>query len=182
MPAAAELIDLDDAALLAGVAGGEREAFRLFYERHAGQVTGYLRRLCGDPELAEEIAQETFLAVWQRAGSYSPALGAPLGWLYTITRNRLVDHWRRRQAIPMAGEDLDKMLATPIQDNAELVLSLNRALECLSVEQRRAVHMAYFGGYTYEETARALELPVGTLKSRIRTALGVLRSRLEART
>jgi RNA polymerase sigma-70 factor (ECF subfamily) len=181
MPAAAEALDLDDATLLEGVAEGRREAFQAFYERHAGRVAGYVRRLCGDPDLAEEIAQETFLAVWQRAGSYSPGLGAPLGWLYTITRNRLVDHWRKRQMVPMAGEDLDKMFEAPIQDNAELVMSLGRALEALNPEQRRVVHMAYFGGLTYEETAQALDVPVGTLKSRIRAALAILRSRLEAK-
>ena len=170
----------DDRDLLAAIGLGDREAFRCFHARHAGRVLGYVRRLCGDPAQAEELVQEAFIAVWQRAGSYRPALGIPLGWLYTITRNKLVDHWRGRDpALAVDATDLDKMIVSPIQSNADLVLSLDRALHTLSAEQRRAVQMAYFGGLTHEETARALSVPLGTLKSRIRAGLAALRAVLE---
>lgn len=172
----------DDRDLLAAIALGDREAFRAFYERHGGRVLSYVRRICGDPTLAEEVVQEAFLSVWQRAISYRPELGAPLGWLYTITRNKLVDQWRgRAPALAMDAVDLDKMFEAPIQSNADLVMSLDQALHTLSAEQRRAVTMAYFGGMTYEETAQALAVPLGTLKSRIRSALAALRSVLEVR-
>lgn len=172
----------DDRDLLAAIGLGDRAAFQMFHERHAGRVLGYVRRLCGDPEQAEEVVQEAFISVWQRAASYRRELGTPLGWLYTITRNKLVDQWRGRPPVlPMDTADLDKMFEAPIQSNAELVMSLDQALHTLSAEQRRAVRMAYFGGLTYEETAQALSLPLGTLKSRIRSGLNALREILERR-
>ena len=172
---------LDDCDLLAAIGLQNRVAFQAFHERHAGRVQAYVRRLCGDVGMAEEVVQETFISVWQRAGSYRSELGTPLGWLYTITRNKLVDQWRgRAPMMPMDSADLDKMFEAPIQSNAELVLSMDQALHTLSAEQRRAVRMAYFGGLTYEETAKALSLPLGTLKSRIRSALSALRLVLES--
>ena len=172
----------DDRDLLAAIGLGDRAAFQAFHDRHAGRVLGYVRRLCGDPGQAEEVVQEAFISVWQRAASYRRELGTPMGWLYTLTRNKLVDHWRGREPVTaLDAGDLDKMFTDPIQSNTELVLSLDRALLTLSAEQRRAVEMAYFGGLTYEETARALSLPLGTLKSRIRAGLAALRAVLEGR-
>ena len=171
---------LEDRTLIAAIAQEERAAFHAFHERHAGRVLAYARRLSGDSDLAQEVVQEVFIAVWKRAGSYRPELGTPLGWLYTITRNKLVDQWRARTPmVAMDGGDLDKMFEAPIQSNTELVMSLDQAFHALSADQRRAVKMAYFGGLTYEETAKALALPIGTLKSRIRSGLSALRAVLE---
>lgn len=176
-PGQAETID--DRALLASIASGDRSSFQRFYTRYAGKVLGYLRQLTRNPGISEEITQEVFVSVWLKAQSYQSDRGDPAGWLYTITRNKLVDRWRRGDCENAA--DAEPVLAT-LSDrptSIDVHLGLRQALSRLSEEQRRMLEMAYFGGLTYEETADALKLPVGTLKSRMRVALGRLRLILE---
>jgi RNA polymerase sigma-70 factor (ECF subfamily) len=170
-----------DAVLLARIGEGDLEAFQTFYGRFAGRVLAYARQLCRNREVAEDVVQEVFVAVWRRAASYRPDRGDPAGWLYTITRNKLVDHWRRLGE-PREMEDLDDLrtAAGPGEGEAgDLRLAMRQALSRVAPDQRRAIEMAYFGGLTYEETARRLDLPVGTLKSRIRSGLKALKSVLE---
>jgi RNA polymerase sigma-70 factor (ECF subfamily) len=166
-----------DAALLGGIATGDIEAFQAFYGRHAGRVLSYARQLSRQGDAAEDVTQEVFVAVWRRAASYRPERGDVTGWLYTITRNKLVDLWRRRGETAELCE-LDERLAGAAEPG-DLNLSIRQALSRVAPDQRRAIEMAYFGGLTYEETARRLELPLGTLKSRIRSGLKTLRSLLE---
>lgn len=166
-----------DAALLGRIAAGDIDAFQAFYGRHAGRVLSYARQLSRQGDAAEDVTQEVFVAVWRRAASYRPERGDVTGWLYTITRNKLVDLWRRRGEPAELGE-LDARLAGTAEPG-DLHLSLRQALSRVAPDQRRAIEMAYFGGLTYEETARRLELPLGTLKSRIRSGLKTLRSLLE---
>ncbi len=170
-----------DATLLARIAEGDLEAFQTFYGRHAGRVLAYARQLghrghCAD--LVEDVVQEVFVAVWRRAASFRPDRGDPAGWLYTITRNKLVDHWRRQGETAEPGE-IDVLTLTE-GDTEDLRVTVRQALTRVAPDQRRAIEMAYFGGLTYEETARRLDLPVGTLKSRIRSGLKTLRTLLES--
>jgi RNA polymerase sigma-70 factor, ECF subfamily len=170
-PAASDLL------LLGRIAEGDLEAFHTFYGRYAGRVLAYVRQLSRNRDGAEDVVQEVFVAVWRRASSFRPDRGDPAGWLYTITRNKLVDLWRRHGD----AADLDE-LSEPVdaaQERGELRLTMHQALPRVAPEQRRAIEMAYFGGLTYEETARRLDLPVGTLKSRIRSGLKSLRAVLE---
>ncbi|HEX4965300.1 MAG TPA: RNA polymerase sigma factor [Thermoanaerobaculia bacterium] len=166
-----------DFLLLSRIAEGDLEAFHSFYGRYAGRVLAYVRQLGRNREGAEDVVQEVFVAVWRRAASFRADRGDPAGWLYTITRNKLVDLWRRQGE----GVDLGEMSepADPAQERGELRLAMHQALARVAPEQRRAIEMAYFGGLTYEETARRLDLPVGTLKSRIRSGLRSLRTVLE---
>lgn len=166
-----------DAVLLGRIAAGDIDAFQAFYGRYAGRVLAYARQLSRQGDAAEDVTQEVFVAVWRRAASYRPERGDVTGWLYTITRNKLVDLWRRTGEANDFGE-LDERLAGTAEPE-DLNLSIRQALARVAPDQRRAIEMAYFGGLTYEETARRLELPLGTLKSRIRTGLKVLRSLLE---
>ncbi len=172
-----------DIVLLERIGDQDREAFRLFYERYSPKVLAYIRALGRAREVSEDVVQEVFLAVWRRAGSYRRERGDVPGWLYTITRNKLVDLWRRRPAgIDDAGDDVSRLVAEPnAGEHKLLALSLQKVLATLKPEQRRALELAYFGGLTYEETAERLRLPVGTLKSRIRTGLALLRERLTER-
>jgi RNA polymerase sigma-70 factor (ECF subfamily) len=168
----------DDAALVTRIADGDREAFRLFYERYAGRILAYVRAIGRQRESAEDVVQEVFLAVWRKAASYRRDRGDVAGWLYTITRNRLVDRWRRKGGVVEERElDFDSLASTERGAEAAVVdLSVRKALSGLSVEQREALELAYFGGLTYEETAERLELPLGTLKSRIRAGLARMRT------
>lgn len=173
--------DADDSALLAAIARGEIEAFQIFYDRYAARVTSYVRQLSRDRESLEDLVQDVFVSVWRKAGSYSPERGDAAGWLYTMTRNKLVDQWRkvREKAVELDAMHSWEMpaIAPPEED---LFLSVRQALFQVAPDQREAIEMAYFGGLTYEETAVRLDLPVGTLKSRIRAGLRSLRSVLDA--
>jgi RNA polymerase sigma-70 factor (ECF subfamily) len=167
-----------DTDLLARIATGDLDAFHLFYQRHASRVLSYVRRLAHDTGQVEDIAQEVFLAVWRKAGTFRPDRGEPLGWLYTLTRNKAVDAWRRPELNTEQPPGAEP--ATPATDRApgDLHLILRQALDRLRPEQRKALDLAYFGDLTYEETAQVLAVPVGTLKSRIRVGLRALRTML----
>ncbi len=172
--------DADDPALLAAIARGDIEAFQVFYDRYASRVTSYVRQLSRDREGVEDLVQEVFVSVWRKAGSYSPERGDAAGWLYTMTRNKLVDQWRRvrEKAVELDAMQSWEMPAIPAPEE-DLFLSVRQALVQVAPDQREAIEMAYFGGLTYEETAVRLDLPVGTLKSRIRAGLRSLRSVLD---
>jgi RNA polymerase sigma-70 factor, ECF subfamily len=160
----------DDQSLLCDIARGSREAFQCYYQRHAGRLLGYVLGGTGDRALAEDVVQEVFTAVWLKASSYRPEQGPPSAWLHVIARNKLVDRWRRR---PSWEQD-----SGPSPVEPELGLSLRRALVGLRPEQRQAVELACLQGYTHEEAAAVLKIPLGTLKTRLRAGLGRLRALL----
>jgi RNA polymerase sigma-70 factor (ECF subfamily) len=169
-----------DAALLGRIAEGDLESFQAFYGRYAGRVLAYARQLGRNRDVAEDVVQEVFVAVWRRAASYRPDRGDIAGWLYTITRNKMVDLWRRA-GDPVELAEIDERRLAESEEPGDLRLSVRQALTRVAPDQRRAIEMAYFGGLTYEETARRLDLPLGTLKSRIRSGLKSLKALLEGR-
>jgi RNA polymerase sigma factor (sigma-70 family) len=166
--------------------GGFSSFFREAYPRMVGQ----LRLLTGDLASAEDIAQEAFVRAWKHAGAYDPRRGSVVGWLLTITRNLAIDAVRVRR--PVAFDPVALLgLETPSGDRdlAELaVLSddtmrLRSALAKLPEDQRRAIAMAGLLGYTAREVGEIEGIPLGTAKTRIRTALIRLRAVLvEERT
>jgi RNA polymerase sigma-70 factor (ECF subfamily) len=170
-----------DEHLLARIAQGDPAAFQTFYERHSARVVAYACKLARDRHLAEDVAQEVFTSVWTKAASFRPERstgdGAP-GWLYTLTRNKFIDHWRRGPRAAVTEEIDDQRLPARQGEEKDLHLTMKQALAQVSPDQRKAIEMAYFGGLTYEETADELELPVGTLKSRIRLGLRTMRTLL----
>lgn len=168
----------DDERLLSSVAGGDRAAFRIFHQRHAGQVKGYLLRVCHDQTVAEDLVQEVFLGVWRQAAGYRRDRGVARAWLFGIVRNKLFDA-RRRGTIELALLDSGlEHLSVASEPQRDLRLALSQALESLPRSQRQAVAMTYIGGYTYDETAERLAVPLGTLKSRLRAGIKRLRARL----
>ncbi len=166
--------DLD---LLQRVALADRDAFRLFYDRHAPQVLAYVRSLGRSRDASEDVVQEVFLAVWRKAATYRPERGDVAGWLYTMTRNKVVDLWRKLPtgSDQSSEESLAALSERPEAESRVVSISLRKAMADLKLEQRQALELAYFGGLTYEETAERLKLPVGTLKSRIRAGLALMR-------
>jgi RNA polymerase sigma-70 factor (ECF subfamily) len=168
-----------DEALLARVARGDVEAFHLFYRRHAGRVLAYARQIGRDDSIVEDVVQEVFTAVWTKAGTFRPDRGDAAGWLYILLRNKLVDHWRRHGG--RRGEELPEDAAlSAVRERNDTRLIVRQALSRVDPGPREAIEMAYFGGLTYEETAGRLDLPVGTLKSRIRKGLQTMREMLAA--
>jgi RNA polymerase sigma-70 factor, ECF subfamily len=176
-----------DLELLKWINRGDVTAFETLYGRYRRLVFSLCRRLLPDIAEAEEITQEAFLRVWCQAARYDPARGSAATWLLTITRHLVIDHVRRRRgdAIP-SSPDVDEVTALARDDPGDravtqVVGSLVRgAIRGLSFEQRQALWLTYFAGYTHQEAADALALPLGTVKSRVRLALQHLR-RLVAR-
>lgn len=168
------------AGWLAEIARGDTAAFQRLYQSFAPSLLGYMRQLCRDATLAEDLLQEVFVSVWQKAASYRPDRGDVAGWLFTIARHKLIDHWRKTGSSNEAAVIDFEQLPARVERGSDLMLTLRQALEQVPPDQRRAIELAYFGGLTYEETAERLRLPVGTLKSRIRFGLRAMRTLLES--
>jgi len=168
-----------DAALLLAVGEQDQEAFRQFYERYAGRVLAYVQAMGRGRLPSEDLVQEVFVAVWRKAGQYRLALGTPEAWIFTITRNKVLDIWRSHSPVVDRGDlELETVMDPTSTPDPTLVATIHKALSGLPEDQRRPLVLAYFGGYTYEEAAGRLGVPVGTLKSRIRNALGQLKDLL----
>jgi len=168
-----------DASLLLAVGGQDPEAFRELYDRYAGRLLAYVQAMGRGQLPAEDLVQEVFVALWRKAGQYRPALGTPEAWIFTITRNKVLDIWRSRPPVEDRGEtEMEALMDGTSTPDPALVATVHKALRDLPEDQRRPLVLAYFGGYTYEEAAVRLGVPVGTLKSRIRLALGRLKSLL----
>jgi RNA polymerase sigma-70 factor (ECF subfamily) len=172
---------LTDSELLLAIGLQDREAFRHLYDRYAGRLLSYVNAMGRGRLPAEDLLQEIFVAVWRKAGQYRTELGTPEAWIFTITRNKVCDIWRTRPPVEERGDvELETLMDTTKNPDPALVATIRQALASLPEDQRRPLVLAYFGGFTYEEVARRLAIPVGTLKSRIRTALGQLRILLGA--
>ena len=171
-----------DAELLRLVATGDRFAFEEIHRRYARSVLGIALRRIGDRERAEDVTQDTFASVWRSARRYDPARGAAASWLYTVARNAIVDGLRRRREPPV--DDAPEMAAPgPGPDDAAeqswVAWRVHRALEVLPEQERSLVELAYWGGLSQSEIADYLSIPLGTVKTRTRSALRRLADELD---
>lgn len=173
-------------ALLASVAEGDQAAFTSLYAATSDQLLGIAVKMLGHRELAEEVLQEAFLAIWQKAGSYQPALGAPMAWLTTIVRHRAIDRLRlmgRSPEIAAGGDtDLDALLSDPEGRPESTILLRKSILDCLqhlNQKRRHAILLAFYYGYTHEELSSRTGTPLGTVKSDLRRGLADLRGCLD---
>ena len=164
----------NDAELIRLVASGDRLAFEELHRRYARSVLGIALRRIGDRGRAEDATQETFASLWRSAGRYDPARGAPASWLYTVARNAIVDGLRRRPE-PTVDDPPDVASSEPGPDAAAefewVAWRVHRALETLPVEERKLVELAYWGGLSQSEIADYVGVPLGTVKTRTRSAL-----------
>jgi RNA polymerase sigma-70 factor (ECF subfamily) len=161
----------------------DKTAFARLYAQTAAKLFGIAVRIVGQRQEAEEVVQETFVAVWQRAGEYFPARGSAMAWLTAIVRHCAIDYRRRRAAWPnhhSASEELLLSVAGPARTERGAELSaLHRCLGELEEQPRRAVLLAYIYGLTREEIAAACAVPLGTVKSWIRRSLERLKRCLD---
>ncbi|MBR0966137.1 sigma-70 family RNA polymerase sigma factor [Bradyrhizobium diazoefficiens] len=170
-------------------AHGDRDAFRLLFEHFAPRVKGLLMKIGTDRETAEEIAQNTLLAVWRKAAQFDPSSGGAAAWIFTIARNLRIDAARRamRQARadqPDAVDDADDIVESPemLMTRSEDVSRVAAALLRLSDEQSKVVRMSFIEERPHAEIAEVLGIPLGTVKSRIRLAMNRLRDLLDEPT
>jgi RNA polymerase sigma-70 factor, ECF subfamily len=167
----------DARRLLQRVAAGDREAFQNFYERYGPRVMPMVRRQLVGRALAEELVQDVFMAAWLGAAGYREEMGSPERWVLGITRHKLQDHWRRMRGLAWAvGSDPDRAWPGSWMPDEHTRLAVEEALAGLPREQRRVVDLIYQWGLTFAETAHALKVPEGTVKSRVHAALLTLRT------
>lgn len=175
-----------EAELVRRVAGGDSEALSELYERYAPSLLGLARRVLGDRADAEEVLQEVFLHAWSRAGRYDPDRASVSTWLALITRSRAIDRLRSRRVDDRTVEAAHRESAPAHRSSgaARAVLHSERrsriaaALGDLPPEQRHVVELAYYGGMSQSEIARAEEIPLGTVKTRTLLAMRKLRQAL----
>ena len=180
---------LSDEVLLSAVARGAVWAMEMLYERYSRILYSLAYRMVANHQVAEDLLQDAFLAVWRRATSYSPQSGAARSWIVSIMHHRTIDYLRalrRRSALKEATweeVESDERIAFPdAWDEAwQNVQSakIREALMKLPTEQRMVIELAYFQGWTHSEIAEGCQIPLGTVKARMRLGLTRMRRVLE---
>jgi RNA polymerase sigma-70 factor (ECF subfamily) len=177
---------LSDEALLAGFATGDPDAAATFVRRFQSRVYGLAMTILGDSQVAEDVAQETFVRAWRHAGTYDARRGQVAGWLLTIARNLALDRARLKGSQPVDPDFLASRLESErrgdgVDESTRITEHerLREALVQLPLQQRRALVLATYFGRTAKEIGELDGTPVGTVKTRIRDGLLKLRSRLE---
>jgi RNA polymerase sigma-70 factor, ECF subfamily len=176
----------DDVALLLAIAGRrDRDAFVVLFGRFAPRLKSWFRRSGSTSEQAEDLAQETMLAVWRKADSFDPTRAGASTWIFTIARNQRIDAMRRmpRQALdaedpslaPQAPAAPDAVLATAQRESR-----LRAALSALPDDQAEVIRLSFFEDRPHADIERVLSIPLGTVKSRLRLAMNRLRAHLGA--
>lgn len=180
-----------DHHLLAAIATGSTEALGELYDAHARVVFGLAKRILAKPEDAEEVVQDVFAQVWRDAKKYEQGRATVAGWLVMLTRTRAIDKLRARKArpdldqandpVPILQASLSKSL-TPeaLALSSADAARVGAALERLPGEQRKFIDLAYFEGLSQSEIAEETGTPLGTVKTRMRTALQTLRAALSS--
>jgi len=181
-----------DLQLLEAVACRDASAVAALYDRHARTLYSLIYRILRDAGEAEDVLQEVFMRVWEKAETYDAVLGSPMAWLVRIARNRAIDRLRARQSRPVTtssaddGADLrmfdlpDRSPGPERQTSAsEEQRAIAEALSRLAPEQRVLIEHAYFMGMTQSELAAHFKLPLGTVKTRIRTGMLTMREHLQ---
>jgi RNA polymerase sigma-70 factor, ECF subfamily len=175
--------------VIARIARGDRGALRSAYDAFAGRAMAIALRILRSAEEAEEVVQDTFVEIWRRAPDYRPERGTPGAWIAAIARSRAIDRLRDRARaektiLTLASEPPREPEPPPSEsaDRRQERTRVRAALDALPAEQRRTVELAYFGGLTQSEIARATGDALGTVKTRIRLGMEKLADALlEAR-
>lgn len=176
---------LEEAKLIRRIGEGDRKAFEEFYDQFGGVVYSTAFKVLNDLRDAEDVAQEVFVMIWEKAKMYDPTRGKPLTWVVTMTRNKSIDKLRSLQRRFRLRDELEEEAASedftsdraPIDEveSSERGKIIRSAVMKLSKEQRQVIEMAYFSGLTQNEIADHLREPLGTVKARIRRGMIKLR-------
>ena len=174
--------------LIRQLARGDRAAFGRLYDHYATLVFTFALRMLRDRAAAEDLLQEVFLQIWREASNYNSERGSPEAWIITMTRSRGIDRLRSirrrdRSFVPMESRS-GKTYDAPVESGAvasEARVTVNSALARLPESQRKVIELAYFDGLSQTEIAEQINEPLGTVKTRIRTALQRLRELVGAK-
>lgn len=184
---------MSDLDLLQRIAARDDSALAHLYDRHAPLAYGVILRILRNPADADDVLQETFVRVWSRADTYDSRLGSPPAWLARIARNRAIDRLRAKRVRrdisvePTVSADGETLVPEPehhetpdvVVQDATTSRALRAAMSLLPAAQRELIEAAFFEGYTHHELSARFNVPLGTVKTRIRTGLAAMRGRLE---
>ena len=189
-----EILEIE---LLEGTGRGDRDCFRQLHERYAGVLFSAAYQVLNDPAEAEDVLQDVFVQIWDKAKLYDRSRGKPLTWALTLTRNKSIDRLRSAQRRHRLKDEVEKETTVSEQrgaggaqaggDSVERVYAgetkvlVRNAVLQLSTEQRQAIEMAFFSGLTQNEIAQRLDEPLGTVKARIRRGMIKLKDLIEPR-
>ncbi|HEX8309912.1 MAG TPA: sigma-70 family RNA polymerase sigma factor [Chthoniobacteraceae bacterium] len=164
---------------------GDRQSFEQLYERFSGVLFSTAYRVLNNPEAAEDVLQDVFIQIWEKAPLYDPERGKPLTWAVTLTRNKAIDRLRsvqRRNRLQdeveqeaLSFEQFDERNSLDAVESIEKGKLVREAIKKLSPDQRQAIELAFFSGLTQTEIAERLGEPLGTVKARIRRGMMKLR-------
>lgn len=178
--------DITDDVLIARIVARDRDAFSLLFDRYAGKALGFATRILGDQTLAEDVIQEAFWRVWQRAGSFDPARASLSTWLMGIVHHCAIDALRRQRCRITAVEieEADHELRLTQDESADVAEcawlrmageQVRKALAQLPAAQRIVIEMAFFAGFSRQEIAERLNEPLGTVHTRARLGMSKLK-------
>ena len=172
-------------ALVRRVAQGDRRGFEELYDHFSRVLFSTAYRVLNNQEAAEDVLQDVFIQIWEKAPLYDPSRGKPMTWAITLTRNKAIDRLRSTVRRNRLGDDLEREAqsqdqfddrssfdALAAEDRGKVV---REAIQKLSEDQREAIELAFFSSFTQTEIAERLKVPLGTIKARIRR--GMLRLR-----
>ena len=182
--------EITDEQLMVRVQQGHQAAFSALYDLYVNRVYGMALQKLTNPAEAEDVTHDVFVSLWQRSSTFQPAKGSLSSWLLTVAHNRIVDTLRRRRS---AGEAQEAIIRDPtaasgvapedtaaIAEQNEEGRQVRQALETLPDDQREVITLSYYEGYSQSEISQRLQVPLGTVKSRMRLAMNKLR--IELRT
>lgn len=173
-----------DAALYESIQAKNKEALEILYDRYEKILFSFLYKMTEDYDLAEEALQEVFIKIWRGTGEYDEGKGKFTSWLFTMARNSAIDIIRKKKAKPFVTiETIDQMASDglSVEEKAEWQeekTRVQKAVDLLSAEQKGLIQLIYFKGYTQQKISEDYNIPLGTVKSRIRLALKNLKKSL----
>jgi RNA polymerase sigma-70 factor (ECF subfamily) len=158
----------------------DQDAFSYLYDNYAGALNGIIHRMVEEDQLAEDILQEAFLKIWNNFRQYDPSKGRLFTWMINITRNLTIDTlrskgYKKQQQISQDENSVSNLQDKNYQTDRFDAIGLRKQIGTLKPEQRAIIDMAYFSGYTQEEISKEMSIPLGTVKTRMRTAIIELR-------
>lgn len=159
------------------------KAFSYLYDNYSGALYGIINSIVSDPATANDVLQDVFVNIWSKIGSYDPSKGRLFTWMLNVARNAAIDKLRSRSF-------RDSMKNQPLSENVDINIGsavdpsindvgLKKVIAKLKEEQRALIELSYFQGFTHEEIAKAMDIPLGTVKTRIRSALIELRTLIQ---
>lgn len=169
--------------LVSKLKSGDKSAFSYLYDSYSSALLGVIRRSIENEDTANDLLQEVFVKIWKNIASYQPERGRLYTWMLNIARNASIDYMRSAQSKKEQQNQNIENSVNSIESRQTVVqetdtIGLNKVVESLSADHRTILEYVYFQGYTQDETSKELNLPLGTVKSRVRAAIIELRKKL----